>query len=210
MDDTGARKLIASILKQAHDDYIKDESCPEWCQFKDECEAEGKDPKRCDAKKFIHSAWCATLCDSLDIDQEDYVKACIDKHRLSKNTYRYVENEIRSYKNTVRELVRLKNDLILETGIAPEIRGSEVGRPTENKVIKLSLDKKIIEMEKVVNAVEKVYRQLSKEKKEVMEEYWNGRYTAIGLSEKVGIERTTIYRWKRGIVYKVAIELKFL
>ena len=87
-------QLIASILKQAHEDYTKDESCPEWCQFKDTCKEQKMDNMRCDARKFIHSAWCATLCEGINIDQEDYIKACIEKHRLSKNIYRYVENEI--------------------------------------------------------------------------------------------------------------------
>ena len=210
MDDTGARKLIASILKQAHEDYTKDESCPEWCEFKDDCEAQKRDKSRCDAKKFIHSAWCATLCDSINIDQAEYIRACIEKHRLSKNTYRYIENEIKSYKHTEKELNRLRNDLINESSIAPEIRGSEVGDPTLNKVMKLSLNKKIGEMEKVVKAIEKVYSQLTDQKKNVMEEYWLGRYTIKGLAEKLGIAEPTVFRWKKQIVYSVAIELKYL
>ena len=210
MDDTGARRLIASILKQAHQDYVKEESCPEWCQFKDDCEAQEKDQKCCDAKAFIHSAWCATLCDSMNIDQEDYIRACIEKHRLSKNAYRYVENEIRLYKNTEKELSRLKNDVILGTGIAPEIRGGEIGNPTENKVIKLSLSKKIVEMEKVIKAIEKIHRTLTGNKKAVMEEYWRDHYSNHGLAYKLSVDERTIRRWKQLIVYSVAIELKYL
>ena len=93
MDDAGARGI--DRIKQAHEDYTKDESCPEWCQFKDTCKEQKMDNMRCDARKFIHSAWCATLCEGINIDQEDYIKACIEKHRLSKNIYRYVENEIK-------------------------------------------------------------------------------------------------------------------
>lgn len=210
MDDVGARKLIASILKQAHNDYTKDESCPEWCQFKDECDAYKKDKDACDARKFIHSAWCAALCEGLDVDHEDYIRTCIEKHRLTKNTYRYIENEIRLYKYTEKELSRLKNDLINESSIAPEIRGSEVGNPTLNKVLKLSLNKKITEMEKTVKAIEKVYRTLTGNRKEVMEEYWRGRYTTPGLAGKLAVDETTVRRWKRYIVYSVAIELKYL
>ena len=210
MDDAGARKLIASILKQAHEDYTKDESCPEWCQFKDTCEGKKKDSMRCDAREFIHSAWCATLCDSLDIDQEDYIKACIDKHRLSKNIYRYVENEIRLYRHTIKELDKLKDDLINESSIAPEVRGSEVGDPTFNKAMKLSLNKKIVDMEKCIKAIKKVYDKLTGDKKTVMAEYWIGRYTTPGLAGMLGVDDTTIRRWKRFIVYSVAKELKYL
>ena len=210
MDDAGARKLIASILKQAHEDYTKDESCPEWCQFKDTCKEQKMDNMRCDARKFIHSAWCATLCEGIDIDQEDYIKACIEKHRLSKNIYRYVENEIKNHKHTEKELNRLKNDLINESSIAPEIRGSEVGNPTLNKVMKLSLNKKIVEMDKMIKAINKVYRELTGNKRSVMEEYWIGRYTTPGLAGKLAVDETTVRRWKRFIVYSVAIELKYL
>jgi RinA family phage transcriptional activator len=210
LDDIGARKLIASILKQAHEDYTKDNTCPAWCEFKDECGEKTKDNDRCDAKKFIHAAWCATLCEGINIDPEDYIKACIEKYRLSKNTYRYIENEIRHYKNTEKELKRLKDDLINESSVAPEIRGSEVSSPTENKVIKLSLNKKITEMEKTIKAIEKVHRTLTRNKKSVMEEYWIGRYTTQGLAGKLGVDERTIRRWKKHIVYSVAIELKYL
>lgn len=210
LDDVGARKLIASILKQAHEDYTKDESCPEWCQFKDTCEEQKRDKDGCDAKKFIHSAWCAALCDGIEIDQNDYIKACIEKYRLSKNTYRYVENEIRLYKHMQKELSRLKDDLISESSVAPEVRGSEIGDPTANKVVKLSLNKKIVEMEKTVKAIEKVYEKLTANKKIVMENYWDKQYTNRGLENKTGVDERTVRRWKQQIVYSVAMELKYL
>ena len=75
MDEVGARRLIAAILKKAQEDYAEDESCPEWCQFKDDCADKKVDRSKCDAKTFIHSAWCAALCDGLEIDHEKYVHA---------------------------------------------------------------------------------------------------------------------------------------
>lgn len=51
IDDAGAKRLIASILKQALDDC----------------------GKRDDAKDFIHSDWCASLCEGLNINHEKYV-----------------------------------------------------------------------------------------------------------------------------------------
>ena len=54
IDNEGAKRLIASILKQAMDDC----------------------GKRSDAEVFIHSDWCASLCDGLNINHERYVAAC--------------------------------------------------------------------------------------------------------------------------------------
>ena len=62
IDDAGARALMASVLKQALDDYSNDKGCPAWCSFAENCKHHGVDAKHCDAKAFIHSAWCASLC----------------------------------------------------------------------------------------------------------------------------------------------------
>ena len=61
MDDIGARRLMAGILKKACEDYAGDKGCPEWCSFKDSCKLNRIDAEHCDAKRFIHTAWCATL-----------------------------------------------------------------------------------------------------------------------------------------------------
>lgn len=213
MDDTGARALIAAILKQAYDDYTKGEGCPEWCEFKDTCTEREKTKgykRECEAKGFIHSAWCAALTDGLNIDHGEYVQACMKNHRLSKNTYRYVEGEIRNFKATKRELERLKDDIINASPVANEVRGSGIDDSTANKAIKISLNNKIAEMERKVKAIEKIYSGLSKDKRIVMENIWTRKYTNIGLADIIGVNERTIKRWKQNIVYSVAVELKYL
>ncbi len=210
MDDIGARRLMASILKKACDDYAGDKGCPEWCAFKDSCQLNQTDAHHCDAKRFIHSAWCATLCDGLDVDHEEYVAVCIKKHRLSKNTFKYVEQEIRQYKNNLKELNRLKNEIIQETTEKQNGRSSGLGDSTAAKAVKLSMDRKISELEKSQKAIETIYDRLCQDKQSVMEEYWQSRYTNAGLAYKLGVDERTIRRWKQQIVYLVAAELNYL
>ena len=210
IDDNGARRLIASILKKACEDYTSDKLCPEWCSFKDTCELKQVDDEHCDAKRFIHSAWCATLCDSLDIDHEEYVSVCIKKHRLSKNTLKYVEQEIRQYKNNQKELNRLKNDIIMETPEKQEGRSNAISNSTASKAIKISMDRKIVELERTQKAIETIYQRLCLDKRAVMEEYWKSPYTTSGLADKLGVDERTIRRWKQYIVYSVAAELNYL
>ena len=210
MDDIGARRLMASILKKACEDYASDKGCPEWCSFKDSCKLNQGDAEHCDAKRFIHSAWCATLCDGLDIDHEEYVAMCIKKHRLSKNTFKYVEQEIRQYKNNLKELSRLKNDIIHETSEKQNGRSSNLGDSTAAKAVKLSMNRKITELEKTQKAIETIHQGLCQDKQSVMEEYWQSRYTTAGLSYKLGVDERTIRRWKQQIVYSVAAELNYL
>lgn len=210
MDDIGARRLMASILKKACDDYANDKGCPEWCSFKESCKLARFDAEHCDARCFIHSAWCATLCDGLNIEHEEYVTVCIKKHRLSKNTFKYVEQEIRQYKNNVKELSRLKNDIILESQEKSNGRSSGQGDSTAAKAVKLSMDRKVTELEKNQKAIETIYQRLSQGRQAVMEEYWQSRYTNAGLSYKLGVDERTIRRWKQHIVYSVAAELNYL
>ncbi|NCD08084.1 MAG: hypothetical protein EOL98_01420 [Negativicutes bacterium] len=210
IDNNGARRLIASILKKACDDYTSDNLCPAWCAFKDTCELKKVDDEQCDAKRFIHSAWCATLCDSLDIDHEEYVAVCIKKHRLSKNTLKYVEQEIRQYKNNQKELNRLKNAIIMETPEKQEGRSNAIGNSTASKAIKISMDRKIVELDRTQKAIETIYQRLCHDKQALMEEYWNRRYTNSGLADKLGVDERTIRRWKQYIVYSVAAELNYL
>ena len=210
IDDMGARRLIASILKKASDDYANDKGCPEWCSFKDSCELNCFDANHCDAKQFIHSAWCAALCDGLNIDHEEYVTVCIKKHRLSKNTFKYVEQEIRQYKNNQKELNRLKNDIILQAPERQEGRSNAIGNSTASKAVRISMDRKIVDLEKTQKAIETIYQRLCQDKRAVMEEYWIGRYTTSGLADKLGIDERTVRRWKQYIVYSVAAELNYL
>ncbi len=210
IDDTGARRLIASILQKACDDYASDKGCPEWCSFKESCALNQFDAEHCDAKRFIHSAWCATLCDGLNIDHDEYVAACIKKHRLSKNTFKYVEQEIRQYKNNQKELNRLKHDIILETPEKQEGRSSSHGDSTAAKAVKLSMNRKVAELEKTQKTIESIYQHLCHDKRVVMEEYWQSRYTTAGLADKLGVDERTVRRWRQHIVYSVAAELNYL
>ena len=210
LDDVGARSLMANILKKACEDYAGDKGCPEWCSFKESCTLSQDDAEHCDAKRFIHSAWCATLCDGLNIDHEEYVAVCIKKHRLSKNTFKYVEQEIRQYKNNLKELNQLKNDIIQETTEKQNGRSSGLGDSTAAKAVKLSMDRKISELEKSQKAIEIIYHRLCQAKQSVMEEYWQSRYTNAGLAYKLGVDERTIRRWKQHIVYLVAAELNYL
>jgi RinA family phage transcriptional activator len=223
IDDNGARALIASILKSAYDDYTKGKSCPEWCQFYNTCAEEKKnkggtvltpgrkvDKNQCDAREFLHSAWCATLTEGLDLDHKEYIAVCIKNHRLSKNTYRYIEGQIRDYKKIKKEMENLKEDIINSSPISQEVRGTDTGDSTSSKAIKISLDKKISGMDKTVKAIEKVYNDLSHDKKAVMTDIWERRYTDTGIADKIGVSERTVRYWRQNMIYQVAIELKYL
>ena len=85
-------------------------------------------------------------CGGLNVDHEEYAAVCIKKHRLSKNTFKYVEQEIRQYKNNLKELNRLKNDIIQETPEKQNGRSSGLGDSYTNAGLayKLGVDERTI------------------------------------------------------------------
>ena len=210
IDEIGARKLIAAVLKQAHEDYSKSNGCPPYCPYTDSCERNKYDSQECDARTFIHSAWCATLNEGIGLDPDTYIQACVKSHRLSSATYQYVKRQICNYRTLVQTLDKIRQDIILAKGPENEVRGTDTGDPTGNMAIKIATDRQMMEIGKTVNAINKVYRGLDGSKKAVMEEFWLGRYTTTGLADNLNVGERTVKRWKQQIIYAVSYELRYL
>jgi hypothetical protein len=91
IDESGARNLMAAILRQAHDDYIEAEICPAECPYTAGCEQRlsqkmvDANREYCDARDFIHSDWAGQMCEGLGVGQSAYIKICKAKRagRLS-------------------------------------------------------------------------------------------------------------------------------
>ena len=197
MDDIAAKKLMAGILKRAYEDYTEAKS-EDGYNFKD-------------AKKFLHSAWCATLCEGVGIDYSKYILTSMENCKLSRNTFRYVEGELRDYQKSIKRLDKLKDEVINKAPKQEEIRGTDVGDPTEKKVESILKDKEIKRLQKIIDGIRKVYSTCDADKKVIIEEsYWNNRYTDIGIAEKLCVSESTIRRYKKRIIYAMAVELNYL
>lgn len=208
----GARQLMAAILKQAHEDYIQDQ-CPDWCPVINTCMNKNKPKECCDAKKFIHSAWCATLCDGLNIEHVDFVNTTIDKASVSKETFKYIESELRNYKQSCTELENMKRNIILAAPIIenPEGKSYETSNSTMAKATKILNDRKIYRLNSTVDAIKTVYSQCGKDKQELIRlKYWENKYKDTGIMDVLGIERATFYRWRKAIVLNIAVKLGYL
>jgi RinA family phage transcriptional activator len=211
LDDIGAKRLIAAVLKQAYDDYTNTVACPKWCSFYTTCENKENGPKYCDAKKFLHSAWCVTLCEGMDINYEKYLLTALENCRLSKNTYKYIEGELRSFRQAEKELNELKDDITLATPIKQEGHSYTPGDPTQSKTMAILKDKKIQRMQKTVDAIKKVYNRLDNKKRSMVDGfYFTQRYTAEGIACRLQVDKSTVNRWRQRLVYSVAIELNYL
>lgn len=209
--DSGAKRLMASILRQAYDDFNNKNACPEWCEFIDGCV--NRNMEACKARNFIHSTWCATLCDGLDVDHDKYVEMTMKEAKITKETFKYIEAELRGFHETIIELQRLKNDIITETSI-PDTNGGKgygINDKTYQKTERLLMNKRLKRLENLISAVDKVYRNCDNEKQKMIRmKYWQNKLTDRGIMDALSIEKATFYRWRRGVIYEIAMELGYL
>jgi len=211
MDDQGAKRLIAAVLKRAYDDFKENDHCPDFCNF-DKCESKNVDRNYCTARDFIKSAWAATLCDAIDFDQQKYIEKTTDDGKLTKNIFRYIEAELRDFKRTVQEYEILRLDII-NSSPNPDITGVHAGtsNPTEVKATAVIMNKKLTRLEGVVKAVRLVYSNLERDKQRFIElKYWGNSLTDEGIARSLYITGKTLYRWKKSIIYAIARELGYL
>jgi RinA family phage transcriptional activator len=147
----------------------------------------------------------------MDINYEKYLLTALENCRLSKNTYKYIEGELRSFRQTEKELNELKDDITLATPIKQEGHSYTPGDPTQNKTMAILKDKKIQRMQKTVDAVRKTYNRLDSKRRRMVDEYYfANRYTTEGIACRLDVDRRTVNRWKQRVVYAVAIELGYL
>jgi len=214
MNDDGARFLVGAILRQAHEDYIAG-NCVSWCPVYETCTTKDNmaDQRSCDAKLFLHSKWCETLSEGIDINYEKYVELTIKKARISQSVFKYVESELRGYKNSIVELEHLKRNIIEAAPIVDNSGGTNnaVGNPTESKALKLISNKKLQRLESVISVIRSVFDACDKSRQELIRmKYWNNIYKDEGIADRLGIDRSTLYRWKNEIVLKVALKMGYL
>lgn len=129
--------------------------------------------------------------------------------QVDKEIYKYIDYELRHYKENKEELEKLRAEII-DTSPSPadgQPRGNISGNPTEQKAMKLISSVAIRKIERTVNAIEKVRNTLNEEYLKFFE--WNYIIKAgiVRTCQEVNISEKTYYRWRDSIVYAIGREL---
>lgn len=131
--------------------------------------------------------------------------------KLKKQTFKHIEAELYYYHETLREIERLRKEILFEKVWQDENvgggRSNLPSSPTERAANRLLTHKRLKRMEEITTAIDEVYRQLPDEYKKLVKlKYWTKpqRLTMDGIAEALNVGRATVFRWRNEIIYAIA------
>ncbi|MEH7355085.1 transcriptional regulator [Neobacillus drentensis] len=131
--------------------------------------------------------------------------------KLKKATFKHIESELYSYHDTLKEINRLRKDIMFTNENDDENTGG--GRnnlpssPTERIATRLATHKRLNQLEDVTHAIQKVFTGLPEDyQKLVRLKYWTRPQTLTweGIAESLHVNRATAMRWRDTVIYAVA------
>ena len=120
---------------------------------------------------------------------------------MDKTVFRYIEHVIKEYRDIEQLLLEEEHEEVYCSDTKEENSGrykTRVGKPTENKAIRLLTSKTRRRMLENQRAVYRVFQELPKEKQIFMElDYWTRpkNKTIEGLAQQLHIGTTMLYAW---------------
>lgn len=138
--------------------------------------------------------------------------------RLTKAQFQYIEDELRHYHETKKELEELRSNVITGS-IFREYRddniggssGGSVSNPVERQATILEMDKQINRMSKVVSAITDVLSRISENDKTMIQlRYWsNHKHTWEYIAIQSFMDRATAIRHRDIIIKEIAKQTGF-
>lgn len=136
--------------------------------------------------------------------------------RLERANFRVIELELYNYKNTKKEYEFLIDEILHGSPQPSEAigasRGIDISNPTEKKVMKIVTSAHIIELDRRVKAIQFMIRMIENspepKKKELLDmKYFSQRYNDHNIIERLHIDRSTFFKWRKEIIVLVANQL---
>jgi RinA family phage transcriptional activator len=131
--------------------------------------------------------------------------------KLRKATFKHIESELYSYHDTLKEINRLRKDIIFTNENDDENigggRNNLPSSPTERIATRLATHKRLNNMNEVTNAIQKVYTGLPEDyQKLVRLKYWTRPQTLTweGIADKLFVTSRQAMRWRDEVIYTVA------
>jgi RinA family phage transcriptional activator len=143
------------------------------------------------------------------------VKSTARDRRIRQANLRVIEAEIRNYHQTVRDLRELEEAVALPGAVgdpAEHVVRTQPGDPTPARAHRMMTSTQLLEIRRRVEAIEYMLRVVKASPeparyKLIELAYWDGRYTVMGICDRLKISERTYYRWRREILGLVAEKL---
>lgn len=129
--------------------------------------------------------------------------------KLRTSTFKHIEAELYDYHGT-KKLIKQRRIEIMHDSPSEEIVGGKSNLPsdpTSAVATKIVLDRRLNELERIVNAIEKVYESVSEDYKQLIKlKYWRKPQTKTwdGIAMEMERGRTTLFRWRNEIVQAIS------
>ena len=129
--------------------------------------------------------------------------------KLDKEVYKYVDYELLHFDDNKKKLQEMKEDIIESSPEPPDgmPKGNQTGNPTERKTIRIISSVAILKIENTVNAIERVYFNLSVEYKQFFDTHYIRKYGIVKTCQENFISERTYYNMRDRIIKQVAEEM---
>lgn len=131
--------------------------------------------------------------------------------KLRKATFKHIESELYGYKDTLKEIEQLRQNIMFCSESDDENigggRSSFPSSPTEQRATRLVEHKKLNNLEDIANAILRVYTGLPEEYRKLIKlKYWTKPQlkTWEGIAEELHVSRRQAMRWRDEIIYAVS------
>ncbi|HFK9996375.1 TPA: DUF722 domain-containing protein [Listeria monocytogenes] len=138
--------------------------------------------------------------------------------RLRKAQYKLIEDELRFYHSTKKELMEKEVNVTLGAWHREYIDENQGGgsagnisNEVEDRVMLLQMDKEISRLKNIINAIESVLNRLNDEDKQLIQfRYWDrGKPTWVWIASKLNMDESTARRRNKTIILSIAERLGY-
>ena len=137
--------------------------------------------------------------------------------RLKSATFKHIEAELYAYPDTKKEIKKRREEL-MNTSESDENVGAgknshrTPGQPTERIATRLTMDKRLRNLEEIVEAIERVYEQVDEDHRKMMRiAYWsNRRLSWQGIADECHVHMNTMTKMRRNVIQLVADKIGWI